>query len=267
MEEEKLAKIKYGDLVFYARKNVDDDYWALEAILFANEYSSLNIDPNDVVYDVGANIGVFTLLSAKKAKFVVSIEPEKGNFEILKLNVIRNSFRNVILVNKAIGDTKGKVSMSSTGVGASIIPGNDVEITTLDDIIEETGKVPDVIKMDIEGYEAKALRGFTRFRELKGIIMEVHSPELLQEVSKILRENNFEIEDVSRPPISKIALSLLRHPLTFLQLEHKYSYITTKLVLKHFIFGAPHPVPSANKNSGIYLVKAENKAYKDKKIS
>jgi len=129
-------------------------------ILFANEYSSLNIDPNDVVYNVGANIGVFTLLTAKKAKFVVSIEPEKENFEILRLNVERNGLNNVILVNKAVGDAKGKVSMSSTGVGASIIPGNDVELTTLDNIIEETGKIPDVIKMDIEGYEVKALRAF-----------------------------------------------------------------------------------------------------------
>ena len=264
MEEEKLAKIKYGDLVFYARKNVEDDYWALEAILFANEYSNLNIDPNDVVYDVGANIGVFTLLSAKKAKSVVSIEPEKGNFEILKLNVIRNNLNNVILVNKAVGDTKGKVSMSSTGVGASVIPGNDIELTTLDDIIEETGKIPDVIKMDIEGYEAKALRGFSHFRTLKGIIMEVHSPELLQEVSKILRENNFEIEDVSKPPISKIALSLLRHPLTFLHIEQIYGYKATKLIFKHLLLRAPHPIPAAN-DSGIYLIKAENKAYKDGK--
>jgi len=265
MEEEKLVKIKYNDLVFYVRKNIEDDYWALEAILFANEYSSLNIQPSDVVYDVGANIGVFTLLSAKKAKLVVSIEPEKGNFEVLKLNVIRINLNNVILINKAVGDTKGKVSMSSTGVGASVIPGNDIELTTLDDIIEETGKIPDVIKMDIEGYEAKALRGFTHFKELKGIIMEVHSPELLQEVSKILRDNNFEIEHISKPPTSKIALTLLRHPLAFLRIEHIYGYKATKLIFKHLVFRAPHPIPSANENSGYYIIKAENKSYKDEK--
>jgi len=159
----------------------------------------------------------------------------------LKLNVERNSINNAIPINKAVGDIKGKVSMSSTSVGARVIPENDIELTTLDGIIEETGKIPGVIKMDIEGYEAKALRGFSHFRTLKGIIMEVHSPELLQEISKILRENNFEIEDLSKPPIFKIALTLLRHPLTFLQLEHKYGYVTTKLVLKHFIFGAPYP--------------------------
>jgi len=262
MEEEKLAKIKYDGLVFYARKNVEDDYWALEAILFANEYSSLNIESNDVVYDIGANTGVFTLLSAKKAKLVVSIEPEKGNFDILKLDVIRNNLNNVILINKAVGDTKGKVTMSSTGVGARVTPGNDIELTTLDEIIEETGKIPDVIKMDIEGYEAKALRGFTHFKELKRIIMEVHSPGLLQEVSKILRENNFEIKDVSKPPISKIALSLFRHPLAFLQLEHVYGYKATKLIFKHLLLRSPHPIPAANENTGIYLIKAENKSYK-----
>jgi len=66
MEEEKLAKIKYEGLVFYFRKNVVEDYWVLEGILFGNEYSNLNIDPQDVIYDIGANIGVFTLLASKK---------------------------------------------------------------------------------------------------------------------------------------------------------------------------------------------------------
>ena len=265
MEEEKLAKIKYEDLVFYFRKNVVEDCWVLEGILFGNEYSSLNIDPQDVVYDVGANIGVFTLLASRKAKLTVSIEPERGNYEILKLNVTRNNLNNVILINKAVGDTKGKVSMSSTGGSASVVPGNDIELTTLDDIIEETGKIPDVIKMDIEGYEAKALRGFSHFKELKRIIMEVHSSELLQEVSKILRENNFEIENVSKPPTSKIALTLLRHPLAFLRVEDTFGYITTKQILKHLLLRAPHPIASANENSGQYLIKAENKAYKDGK--
>jgi len=184
------------------------------------------------------------------------------NFRFSTKLVERNNLNNVILINKAVGDTKGKVSMSSTGVGANVVPGNDVELTTLDDIIKETGKVLDVIKMDIKRYEAKALRGFSHFRELRRIIMEVHSPELLQEVSKILRENNFEIKDVSKPPISKIALSLFRHPLTFLCIEHIYGYRTTKLILKHLLLRSPHLIPAANENSGIYLIKAESKSYK-----
>ena len=60
-----------------------------------------------------------------------------------------------------------------SSVGASVIPGNDIELTTLDSIVEETGKIPGVIKMDIEGYEVKALRDFSHFKTLKGIVMEV----------------------------------------------------------------------------------------------
>jgi len=82
--------------------------------------------------------------------------------------------------------------------------------------------------MDIEGYEAKALRGFSHFRELKEIVMEVQLPELLQEVSKILSENDFEIKDMNKPPISKIALTLLCHPFAFLHTEHVFGYKTTK---------------------------------------
>jgi len=67
--------------------------------------------------------------------------------------------------------------------------------------------------------------------------------------------------------LSKIALSLLRHPLTFLHIEHVYGYKATKLILKHLFLRAPNPIPVANENTGIYLIKAENKAYKDGKVA
>jgi len=70
---------------------------------------------------------------------------------------------------------------------------------------------------------------------------------------------------VSKPPTSKIALTLLRHPLAFLHIEHIYGYKATKLIFKHLVFRSPHPIPSANENSGYYIIKAENKSYKDEK--
>ena len=67
-----------------------------------------NVEKNDVVIDVGANIGYYTLLMAKNQAFVHSYEPEPFNFELLQKNVVLNNFSpNVKLYNKAVSDFFG----------------------------------------------------------------------------------------------------------------------------------------------------------------
>ena len=57
-----------------------------------------NVKKNDVVVDVGANIGYYTLLMAKIGAFVNSYEPAPSNFKLLQKNVHQNNFsQNVIL--------------------------------------------------------------------------------------------------------------------------------------------------------------------------
>jgi tRNA G37 N-methylase Trm5 len=72
------------------------------------------IDRGDVVLDLGANIGYYTLLFAKKVGDegrVYAFEPDPTNFSLLKKNVEINGYRNVVLIQKAVSNKNGKLKL------------------------------------------------------------------------------------------------------------------------------------------------------------
>ena len=122
-----------------------------------------NVKKNDIVVDVGANIGYYTLLMAKNKANVFSYEPEPQNFSLLKKNVIMNNFSsNVKLYNKAVYDfngysklvlskhTTGQHKLINSRFGSKSI---DVEVIKL-----EFDKV-DFAKIDAQGAELHVLQG------------------------------------------------------------------------------------------------------------
>jgi FkbM family methyltransferase len=132
------------------------------------------VRPRMVVVDVGANLGVYTLLAARAvgdAGRVVAIEPNPPMFGLLTRNVLENGMRNVDLVCKAVGSEAGEMSLyrvpghpalaslSSTNARASTdrIP---VEMETLDALLAalEIGHV-DLMKVDTQGAELEVLEG------------------------------------------------------------------------------------------------------------
>lgn len=129
----------------------------------------------DIVLDIGAHIGYYTLMAAKRVGSkgqVYAFEPNLDNCKLLTKNLKVNGYKNVILVNKAIADStkKAKLFLSrvSTGMHSLIDIDNDSENTTLIDTVsldDFFGKTPlriSVIKMDIEGGEFTALEGMTQ---------------------------------------------------------------------------------------------------------
>lgn len=134
-----------------------------------------SIKPGDTVLDIGAHIGYYTLMAAKrvgKKGKVYAFEPNKDNCALLTQNVKLNGFKNVVLVNKAVSKTSGRVkfflSRVSTGMHSLVDIDNDsdnnieVEAVSLNDFFGK--KIPNVstIKMDIEGGEYTALEGMDR---------------------------------------------------------------------------------------------------------
>lgn len=119
------------------------------------------VDKNSTFVDVGANIGYYSLLSVKKGARVWAIEPDEDNFAILKKNVKENGLDKKIKLIKAGAGSKNawaKIERSEVNFGAHklINRKGDVKIIRLDDVIKE--KV-DVIKIDVEGMEAKVVAG------------------------------------------------------------------------------------------------------------
>lgn len=120
-----------------------------------------------VVLDIGAHIGYYTLLFAKRVGphgKIYAFEPDPTNFALLKKNVEANHYQNVVLVNKAVSDKTGKgtlyLSQYASGdhrtyarPGRKSVP---VKTAKIDEVVKE--KV-DFVKMDVQGAEAKALAG------------------------------------------------------------------------------------------------------------
>ena len=156
----------------------DDRVISLELILsgkwekFEASLFEQNIKPGNIVIDIGAHIGYYTLIAAKrvgpKGK-VYAFEPLPKNFELLKKNVEVNGYKNVVLVNKAVSNKNGKSKLflsNEDNFGDQRIydpEGNrrstSIRTIKLDTFFKNKEKRINVIKMDIQGSEVKALTG------------------------------------------------------------------------------------------------------------
>jgi len=148
------------------------------------------VKKDDVVIDLGANIGYYTLIFAKlvgdKGK-VYAFEPDPENFALLKKNIETNCYQNVVLIPKAVSSKNGKQKLylsnenkgSSSFIHRSTNKKNqkfvEVESIRLDDYFAQKPEQINFIKMDIEGHEEEALKGMTSLlqrSERIGIMME-----------------------------------------------------------------------------------------------
>lgn len=247
-----LIEARYGDLIFYLRKGIISDIWAFEGLLFADEYYPIKLEENDVVLDVGANIGIYTIFCAARVHQVISIEPEPGNFVVLSENVKTNGLSNVRLLNYAVSDKSENVGFDSTGATAKITSNGKVssKAETLDTLIKMTGSPKiTVLKMDIEGYEVKALSSLSDFQSIREIIVETHNRELTTLTTQILSQQGFLVKDVSRVKRKKVIKNVLLHPKSFLNVEKANDYLTIKGVLSHILGNGPSVVSADNPNS------------------
>jgi len=154
--------------------------------------------PGMVVFDLGANLGQYTLLAAKcvgKQGQVHSFEPSHRMFRELEFNIKLNGFSDICILNSlAVCDTCGTAKLSRYEEGAevyaslgsqerqeaTVIGYEEVKTVRLDDYIEEqrVDRV-DFIKMDIEGAELLALRGAEK------LLRRNDSPAILLEMADV----------------------------------------------------------------------------------
>ena len=130
-----------------------------------------SINEGDIVIDIGANIGYYTLLFARlvgNTGKVYSFEPDPRNCLLLEKNIQINDYNNIVLEKKAISDKTEKSILYVTdyNAGSTMHKGNsttkneiDIDAITLDDYFKANSIAPDFIKIDIEGYELNALKG------------------------------------------------------------------------------------------------------------
>lgn len=129
------------------------------------------LNSNDTFLDIGASVGLISVIAAKKldAGQVISIEPDPENKRCLEKNYKINNLKNFRIVQIAAGDKKDTLTLytaGSNGFSPSLQKVNGIDTTievnldSIDNLIKENLiPSPNVVKIDIEGAEFMALKG------------------------------------------------------------------------------------------------------------
>lgn len=114
------------------------------------------LTPDAVFYDLGANVGYFTLLAARRGCRVVAVEPLPRNLGLLRRHLELNGARATV-VEAAVSDVEGIAYLAGERAQAQLSnAGLRVRTTTLTKLADAYG-APAVIKCDVEGAEDRAL--------------------------------------------------------------------------------------------------------------
>jgi FkbM family methyltransferase len=147
-----------------------------------------SIRPGCTVLDVGANIGIYTLLAAKRGAKVFAIEFDPQNAKMLRHHISLNGFEDSVTVfDLAASDHEHRVDLRRNprnSGGSTIVPGDSIPARTIDSL-----NLPliDICKMDIEGSEVAALRGMREtIRRSRGMKLLIEYSANLRPAGKLL---------------------------------------------------------------------------------
>jgi FkbM family methyltransferase len=210
-----------GSMAINLRKN--RSYWLrdpVESEKFVLGALQHLVHPGDVVFDVGANIGLHVrfLVQNFRAAKVVAFEPMSQNLGILQKNIrVGNCEQHVQVVQTALADFDGEAEFqidnvsSASGTLGVITAGQacqarkqyglaplteKVMVSRVDTLVEhEKIPIPRCIKVDVEGAEERLLRGArqTLSKYRPHLVIELHGAEAARKVVMLLLQAGYHI--------------------------------------------------------------------------
>lgn len=165
------------------------------------------VKPGMTVFDVGAHAGYYTLMLSRLVGShgrVLAFEANPDNASNLRRHLQINDIQNVELIEAAVCDRNGEAFFQSNAhrsgfgyMGALAESGESVRTVVLDDF-----PVPDLIKMDIEGAETRALAGASKLLSARRtvIFLALHDGTL-EDAPALLKHHNFRLEPIAEREI------------------------------------------------------------------
>jgi FkbM family methyltransferase len=125
------------------------------------------IMPGSIVYDIGANVGIYTIISSilcGEDGMVYAFEPIPHNLQYLKKHVDLNYLSNVTVVGAAVSNINGKINFLDNGdhCTSHISGEGDIEVESISldyFIFEKQNSPPNYLKIDVEGAEDLVIEG------------------------------------------------------------------------------------------------------------
>jgi FkbM family methyltransferase len=129
------------------------------------------VKPGDRVLDLGAFVGTFSLAAAAAGCEVCAIEASEENAALLRLSRVRNRFTDMRVIQAAVTDRPQTLNFQSRGPWGRVMESEGdswdaVLGIRVDDLVTQLGwDSVDFMKMDVEGWEMKAIRGMAKLLE------------------------------------------------------------------------------------------------------
>jgi FkbM family methyltransferase len=177
------------------------------------------LSKKDVVYDVGAMLGLHSMCFAKKAREVHSFEPSPKNIRRMKQNFRHNDIHNIRTCECAVGSQNGYCnfyvesgtpvsglnSISRDALGYRKTSEITVPTVTLDSYASNH-HYPTVVKMDIEGAEFEALKGSVKLLREHEVLffIELHLKKLAylnttrDQIVRFFQQNAYQVKTILR---------------------------------------------------------------------
>jgi FkbM family methyltransferase len=174
---------------------------------------SKTLRPGDIVFDVGANVGFYSLLAAVRVGAsgrVYAFEPLPRNLDCLRRNLTLNQIANVDIVEAAVAAEPGVVTFD-TGAHPSlgrIDPAGSLSVRSvmLDGLVSSAAlPIPTVIKMDIEGGEVAALEGARNTLTLHHprIFLATHGTRAHEACCSLLESVGYELRSLDHRSVAE----------------------------------------------------------------
>jgi FkbM family methyltransferase len=179
--------------------------------LMVQEALRRSVAPGMTVFDVGADIGFFSILSAGLAGprgRVEAFEPVPASAEAVRVNATLNGFENLSVHRVAVSDHEGSEMLvvraehswshlSDRAPQAAAHARVPVALISLDEQIARGAlPAPDLVKIDVEGSEGAVLRGLTRTLAARPVVVICELHETNAEVVELLSSLGYSIENL-----------------------------------------------------------------------
>lgn len=198
----------------------------------ANDFAQNELSEAPIIFDIGAHFGYSSLcFSGIKNKHgeakVLAFEPNPHNFKALNNHLGNNSSDNIDVIPLALSDRKGSFEMMiSSDIQGSQSTGSFLnEVTpplemnvyknftkaivnteTLDQLIQDKGVSPNILKIDVEGAEYQVLTGAIDWlknqTKKKLLLIEVHNILAMHDCLSLIIKNGFQSEVLDRDDAS-----------------------------------------------------------------
>ena len=199
------------DLDYVQRKIQLDGVWESELTELFNQH----LRETDIFFDIGANVGYFSLFGVcvKKCK-VFAFDPDPLNCQLIRFNAEMNNVH-INIVEKAVSSASGNLKFyrnDAQNSGQSGMNSPDpvaeftVASTSIDRFVQENPQfLPDVMKVDVEGHEHDVflgMLGLLRSKPPRIIVFESNpnpsEKEKFEAIHKILSQHNYKVTRVEK---------------------------------------------------------------------